>query len=369
MQQPRQPEQQGPLEFTVALEDFDQSVLSESVRRAGGEQLEQAIITYYQRQFAAVGGTVELDMDDEKVHVSWRPDEASEDPFEYALGLLQSGELEQAIPLMETMLAAAPEDPTVLYNLGMAYSDTGQIDRAIFLLSNAVEQDAQDSNSLVALGIARQRNDEYSEALGALRRAIEFDPANSHAHRNLGGILASLGGLEEAETHLREAARLAPDDQQAVYGLAATLENLGGDERVREADGLYQRAIELNSSSQIAELARSARSKMAQQSFREPSSGPRMDAVMYCLDALQKFDAMTPEQVQGVTLEIALKGRQGLDTNDPAQQYELQSLDGKFSGLHLVSLMYVGFEQINPGHDVGFDLSQEYETALGMFSQ
>jgi hypothetical protein len=108
---------------------------------------------------------------------------------------------------------------------------------------------------------------------------------------------------------------------------------------------------------------------MAQQSFREPSSGPRMDAVMYCLDALQKFDAMTPEQVQGVTLEIALKGRQGLDTNDPAQQYELQSLDGKFSGLHLVSLMYVGFEQINPGHDVGFDLSQEYETALGMFSQ
>lgn len=362
-------QQPGPLDFTVGIEDFDHNVLPEHVRRAGGEQLEQAIITYYQRQFAAVGGTVELDMDEERIHVTWRPDEASRNPFEYALSLLQSGELEQAIPLLETMLAAEPGEPTVLYNLGMAYSDTGRIDRAVSLLSHAVEADPQDANSLVALGIARQRNEEYSESLGALRSAIALDPSNSYAHRNLGGILASLGGIEEAQPHLREAVRLAPNDQQAVYGLAATLEKLGGDERVREADELYKSTIELNPSSQIAELARTARSKMAQESFRQADTGPRMDAVMYCLDALKKFDAMTPEQVQSVTLEIALKGRQGLETNDSAQQYKLDSLDGNFSGLHLVSLMYVGFKHIAPDQDMGFDLSQEYEAAREMFSQ
>jgi hypothetical protein len=48
---------------------------------------------------------------------------------------------------------------------------------------------------------------------------------------------------------------------------------------------------------------------------------PRMDAVMYCLDALEKFDGLTPEQVQAVTLEIAMLGRQGLDTNDPTPKY------------------------------------------------
>jgi tetratricopeptide (TPR) repeat protein len=271
---------------------------------------------------------------------------------------------------MESLLKANPEDPDILYNLGMAYSDTGQIEDAIDLLLRAVEVNPEDANSFVALGVAHQRNSEPSEALAALRRALALDPANSYAHRNLGGILASLGGLKEAEPHLREAVRLAPDDQQAVYGLAATLHKLGNDDQVTEADDLYQRAIEIDPASQVAEIARQARSSMAQESFRGTSGGtPRMDAVMYCLDALERFDAMTPDQIQAVTMEIALLGRQGLDTNDPTPKYKLRSMPGDFTGLHLVSFLYVGFEQVNPGHDVGFDLSEEYETARQMYSK
>ncbi len=358
----------GPLEFTVAVRDFDRNLLPPDARRVGSERFEQEVITYYQRQFAAVGGTVTLDMDDESIRVMWRPGDASEDPFEYALSLLRRGELEQAIPLMESLLTANPEDPAVLYNLGMAYSDTGQIEDAIELLSQAVELDPENANAFVALGVAHQRNSEPSEALAALRSAVSLDPANSYAHRNLGGILVSLGGLKEAEPHLREAVRLAPNDQQAVYGLAATLHKLGDGDQVTEADDLYQRAIEIDPDSQVAEIARQARSNTAQQSFRGTGGGaPRMDAVMYCLDALEKFDAMTPDQVQAVTLEIALLGRQGLDTNDSTPKYSLRSLPGGFTGLHLVSLMYVGFKQMAPDHDMGFDLSEEYETAQQLF--
>lgn len=309
-------------------------------------------------------------MDDENIRVVWRPDDASEDPFEYALTLLKRGEFEEAIPLLESLLTANPNDPDLLYNLGMVYSDMGQIEEAIALLSRAVETNPESANSFVALGVAYQRNRQPSEALEALRNAIKLDPANSYAHRNLGGIIASLGGYREAEPHLREAVRLAPNNQQAVYGLAATLHKLGDEGHLKEADDLYQRAIEIDPTSQVAEIARRARSDMAQKSFRETGGEtPRMDAVMYCLDALEKFDAMTPEQVQAVTLEIALLGRQGLDTNDSTPKYSLRSLPGNFTGLQLVSMMYVGFEQINPGHGVGFDLSREYETAQQLFSK
>ena len=117
-------------------------------------------------------------------------------------------------------------------------------------------------------------------------------------------------------------------------------------------------------------MARRARSKMAQDTFRDTAAGTvRMDAVMYCLDALEKFDKMTPEQVQAVTLEIALLGRQGLDTNDSTRKYKLRSLPGDFSALHLLSLMYVGFKHINPGLDIGFDLSKEYAMAKQLFPQ
>lgn len=360
----------GPLDFTVAIRDFDRDLLPPDARRVGSERFEQEVITYYQRQFAAVSGTVTLDMDDENIRVVWQPDDASEDPFEYALTLLKRGEYEQAEPLLENLLAANRDDSDLLYNLGMVYSDTGRVIQAIELLSRAVEFNSESANTFVALGVAYQRNGEPSEALEALRNAVALDPANSYAHRNLGGILASLGAYKEAEPHLQEAVRLAPDDQQAVYGLAATLHKLDDDARLKEADDLYQRAIEIDPASQVAEIARRARSGMAQESFRETGGeAPRMDAVMYCLDALEKFDAMTPEQIQAVTVEIAMLGRQGLDTNESTPKYNLRSLPGNFTGLQLVSIMYVGFQRIAPGQDVGFNLSREYQTAQQLFSK
>ena len=88
---------------------------------------------------------------------------------------------------------------------------------------------------------------------------------------------------------------------------------------------------------------------------------------MYCLGALERFDGAPRDEVQKITFEIAMRGMQGLDVNDPEQKYSLQSLDGKFSGLHLVCIEYVGFKQLDPSLDIGFDLSREYEMATSLF--
>jgi hypothetical protein len=53
----------------------------------------------------------------------------------------------------------------------------------------------------------------------------------------------------------------------------------------------------------------------------------------------------------------------GLDINDSAQKYTLTSMPGHFSGLHLVSLIDVGFRQIDPSLDGGIDLSKEFVEA------
>ena len=52
--------------------------------------------------------------------------------------------------------------------------------------------------------------------------------------------------------------------------------------------------------------------------------------------------------------------------NDPAEQYTLRSIPGKFSGLHLLCIEYVGFQIIDPKVDIGFDLSAEYAAAKAM---
>jgi hypothetical protein len=51
---------------------------------------------------------------------------------------------------------------------------------------------------------------------------------------------------------------------------------------------------------------------------------------------------------------------------DPAQKYVLKSLPGKFSGLHLLALIYAGLKQLAPDQDTSVDFSKEYEQAMKM---
>lgn len=86
-----------------------------------------------------------------------------------------------------------------------------------------------------------------------------------------------------------------------------------------------------------------------------------------CQGALERFEDMPRAEVQKITFEIAMLGSRGLDVNDPAEQYSLNSIPGKFSGLQLLCIEYVGFQIIDPKVDIGFDLSAEYQAARAMF--
>ena len=95
--------------------------------------------------------------------------------------------------------------------------------------------------------------------------------------------------------------------------------------------------------------------------------GPNMAAVMYCVGAMERFDAVPVQQMQGIVMEVAFLGQKGLDANDPAPKYQLKSIPGKqFTGLQLISMMYVGLKRMKPEADMGFDLANEYAAALQM---
>jgi hypothetical protein len=62
-------------------------------------------------------------------------------------------------------------------------------------------------------------------------------------------------------------------------------------------------------------------------------------------------------------------GRSGLDIHNSEKKYQLQSLPGEYSGMQLLSYMYVAFQMLDPTVDVGADLSAEYEEAVSMFEE
>lgn len=356
-----------PMYFEIGVDAFDTDLLPEQARALGSDAFRTAVAAYYDGEFADLGGTVQTTVEDGRIMVTWTPDAPVDDLFEHAMRRLESGDIEGGLPYLQALAAVEPTNLTAHYNLGMALSDRGDLERAQWHLLKVVRAEPRNANALVALGVALYRAGDPRAARRRLEQALEVEPANGYAHRNLGAVLMGIHETDEGIHHFREAARLLPEDPQSVFGLASALDQVGAPEDQPEADRLYTSVIDLAPHSPIAEMARDARSRIAQQNLRSATGGgPRMDAVMYCLGALETFEAESSESVRAIAYEIATLGRQGLDVNSPEQKYTLQTMPGSFSGLHLMSYMYVAFKQLAPDVDIGFDLSEEYRTAMQM---
>jgi tetratricopeptide (TPR) repeat protein len=224
-------------------------------------------------------------------------------------------------------------------------------------LARVVELAPDFVNALVALGVAQLRQQNNEVPVENLQRAVAREPANPWANRNLGIALLKLGDdAEKAAAHLCKAVDGQPRDQGAWLGLGDALTLA---ERRHQATDAYKQAIAINPHDDLAEVARSASSRIAQDSLQRsaPPSAPRSDAMEHCVAAMKEFRVRPLEEVKRIAFEIAAFGRAGIDVNDSAKRSRLDSLPGEFTGLQIVCLMYVGFQMVAPGTDVGFDPS------------
>ena len=353
-----------PLSFRILLSDFDVDVLpvGSDLLKDDPERLREAVTDFFVRHFRKIGGRAQVASDGKTVSIQWYPDALSgrDAIVDYSIELLRQGDYGNAEPLLRTILSRYPEDSKVLMNYGMMLSDVGRLDEAVEHLSHASRVTPDSADVWNALGVAYQRRGDRDSAKAALKRSEDIEPDNPYMLRNLGALLAD-DSPEHALAYLEKAVELLPDDQQAGYGYALCLHQLG---RFDEADSVLIRVIEIAPHTEVAERCRELRTDIAQKNLRGAvGGGLRPDVVMYCVAALEKAAEVGPEEMQRITFEIALLGRSGLDINDPAQKYQLKSLPGKFSGLQLLSYMYVGFRQLDRSMETGADFSKEYREA------
>jgi len=285
-------------------------------------------------------------------------------PLDNAVYLCEHGNFSEAQSILEELILDDPKNPIILYNLGMCYTELGKPEAAINTLKQCTQYSPDFSNAFVALGVAFSKVGNYAEAKQSINKALEIDARNSYALRNMGAILAQEKNSISALQYLKKAFDINPDDAQTNYGLGLQYLDLGD---INNADKHFKKVVELNNPLHIVELAKNQLREIAAKNLK--SKGFRTDAMFYCLSALEKFSGLLPEDVRNIAFEIAMKGRQGLDINNPDKKYSLTSMPGSFSGLALVSYMYVGFKQIAPEQNVGLDLSEEYNMALKMFGK
>jgi Flp pilus assembly protein TadD len=351
----------------IPLDQFDCTLLPEHARQPGTEAFQHAVVAFFQGELEQAAERIQVSIEERVIRVAWRA-EAEVDPLRLAIGRLKAGDYPRGLQLLRIAQRLRPNDARVRYNLGMALSDTGQLDEALEHLRRAADDEPDVADVHVALGVALFRKGFIAEAKPVLESAVRLEPDNPYALRNLAGCLLRLDEppLQAIEL-LRKATTLLPDDQQGWIGLGQALEAQGDHPG---ADDAYSRGIQTNPGSDLAEIAKKGRSRLAQKTMRSAvGGGVRPDAVMYCLAALEKSDGLAPAEIQKIAFEIAALGTKGINPNDSHRKHKLRTLSGEFTGLQLLCYMYVTWKQVAPEADIGFDLSQEYQAALQMFKR
>lgn len=124
-------------------------------------------------------------------------------PVNVARVLVQEGDTQAAIPLLEQALKLSPRLAKAHYFMGLALKADGRYDEALAHLEAAGQAYPRDRVVLGQIGRVQFLQRRYPEAVAAFERALRVDPEDLFAHYNL---MLAYQGMGDTELAARERA-------------------------------------------------------------------------------------------------------------------------------------------------------------------
>ncbi len=145
--------------------------------------------------------------------------------YDNALVLMQSGDYQAAIPVLQAFIEKTPGLAGPHLNLGISYLKSGDFEAAVAALTNAIELNPENAAAYQQLGITYREQGNFKAALDAYSRALELDSDYALAHRNI-GILYDLYLQQPrlALDHYKRYLELIADPDQTVSRWVVDLE-------------------------------------------------------------------------------------------------------------------------------------------------
>lgn len=152
--------------------------------------------------------------------------------------------LDEAVPLLETILPAAPERIDARRYLALAYEQTGHAAEAATILQEGIEMTSipTPGRARLAFDLAalHGRRGEQDASLATYGEALRLDPGLASAYLNRGNLLVSTGGYAGAVSDYRRYLALRPQSSQRPQierMIALLTESIAAEEqRVREEE-------------------------------------------------------------------------------------------------------------------------------------
>lgn len=167
-----------------------------------------------------------------------------------AEGLLNSGQFEEAVAVLEPMFEATPEDPAVVSNLAMAHGRVGNTERAFELIEHGLNVDPEYYRYYNVLASIHYHREELETALEHLDAAIAAYPAQAWAHQQAARIYMQQRRYDEAIAAFDRALQYGPETPEQLLHQAGIIE--GARERWPEAIERFERAAAIDESFTLA---------------------------------------------------------------------------------------------------------------------
>ncbi len=144
-----------------------------------------------------------------------------------ALVLIKSGDITEALNLLQRSIILDSGYARAHFNLGIVYQRNNKLGDAIHEYKTAVDLRKHYYGPAYNLGLLYSQVDKPEDALEWLNRAAESNRSQQSAptHYHLGLVHYRLGDLKKSEASYRQALKLRPNYAAAHYNLAVLLKN------------------------------------------------------------------------------------------------------------------------------------------------
>ena len=141
--------------------------------------------------------------------------------------LAESGAADEAVPLLEALVAGERPGLDPLNALGIAYARHGDDDRALETFERVLALDRDSAMALENMGAVHVRRGDDAAARDAFERAVALAPRSSRAHAGLGVVQLRSGDRSASLGSWTRAVELDPANFDALFNLATELVNAG----------------------------------------------------------------------------------------------------------------------------------------------
>ncbi|NLE76159.1 MAG: tetratricopeptide repeat protein [Chloroflexi bacterium] len=149
--------------------------------------------------------------------------------------LVEDGDIDGAVSLLEQGLSGAPTSPHILFALGNAYAQAQRLDDAERVYRQVLEQQPNDPDALSNLGFVLYQARRFGEALELFEKALKLQPDDAEILYNLGATLLAQGRVSEAVRRFEAARSADPELPQVYLGLGFAYTEQGEEEKAAES--------------------------------------------------------------------------------------------------------------------------------------